>query len=142
MEKKKITHKDYMSSSHWTKKSKTLLSDPDLVCPICKRKRWGVWKLGSKKKKKKPGTPKLLIRFGCHHVSYQNLATPEEDKDILTLCYSCHDLAHTLHRMSKISIIWKKVYDLFCKLSVWEYYEEKEYFVPIDFIVKEPKKKK
>jgi hypothetical protein len=122
-----------MASSWWTKKSKQLLSDPDVTCAICGAKRWGVWINGSKKKKKKAGALKLLKRFGCHHIKYDRLGTEDEDKDIILLCYRCHDTMHTIYNLSKISVLWDKIYKFIKENTVWEYYESNEYLVPEDF---------
>ena len=134
-EKKPITHKDYMKSKHWVKLSKKLLSNPECKCAICGRERWGIWKNGSKKKKKKAGAPKLLLRFGCHHISYDNLGTNKEVDDILICCYSCHDAGHMLHKLSKWNNVLDSVYQFFKKVTAWEYEESDVYYVPIDFEV-------
>lgn len=81
--------RDYEKSSAWAQKSKKLLDDKDVVCSICKRKRW-TWMPRKKKWKR--------IRFVSHHVRYTNLPH-EKDEDIMCICWQCHDLFHLLLRL-------------------------------------------
>lgn len=138
-EKKPITHFTYMKSGWWKKLSKSLLDDPEVVCAICLRPRWSVWKKGSVKKKKQAGDKKRLRMMQCHHTKYDNLATNKEAADILVCCTLCHEVCHNIHRLSKLNKAWEPIYKLLCKVTAWEYEEnvKKEYLVPIDFV--EPK---
>lgn len=141
---KKITHQLYMKSSWWKKVSKSLLDDPEVTCAICGRKRWGIWKKGSVKKKKKAGDKKRLLMMQCHHIKYDNMGTEKEKDDILVLCTQCHDVSHIMQKKAKTSSSWKIIYKLLCKITPWEYEENvsKEYLVPDDFVEPKERKKK
>lgn len=141
---KQISHKLYMKSSWWAKLSRSLLSNPEATCAICGRKRWGVWKKGSVKKKKKPGDPKRLLQMQCHHIKYDRMATDKEHEDILILCVQCHETAHIMQKKAKTSTSWKTLYELLCTITPWEYEENvtKEYLVPDTFKTPTPRTKK
>jgi hypothetical protein len=144
MDKKPITHKIYMKSSWWKKVSKSLLDDPDVVCAICKRKRWSTWKKGSVKKKKKAGDKKRLLMMQCHHVKYDQMGTDKETEDIIVLCVQCHETAHIMQKKAKTTPAWDTLYKLLCKITAWKYEEnvKKEYLVPVDFVEPKERKKK
>jgi hypothetical protein len=140
VEKKPISHKDYIKSAHWRKTSKKILDDPQVVCALCSRPRWDVWKRGSAKKKKKPGDKKRLRQFNVHHTSYANLGTPAELDDLLPLCVMCHDTAHVLERLSRFDGVWLKLYAQLLSETKWAYEKTDVYQVPLDF--KEPVSRK
>jgi len=83
--------KDYEQSKYWAAKSKKLLEPKDLMCPVCGRKRW-LWMPRKKKWK--------CIRFVSHHTAYSHCPN-EQEKDILVICWQCHDLFHLLLRLEK-----------------------------------------
>jgi len=140
--KKAITHKEYIKSKHWRTLSKSLLDDPDVICCICQRPRWGVWARGSIKKKKKPGDKKRLLMFNLHHVRYDRIGTPAEVHDILPICSGCHSRAHDLARVTKGATIWKKLYGILCDETVWEFTKAEHYLVPEDFVLVKKRVKK
>lgn len=140
---KRISHADYMRSKHWRKISKEILDDPEVECAICKKKRWSVYKV--KTKKNKPGDKRRLLKLQCHHVRYDHMGQPElEKKDILPLCHTDHEIMHTIHNLSKKYKVWELVYELLLKLTAWRYEENesKEYMVPDDFEFPKPQKSK
>ncbi len=140
--KKAVNHKDYIKSAHWRKTSKKILDNPEVCCALCGRPRWAVWKRGSVKKKKKPGDKKRLLQFNCHHTSYANLGTIEELNDLMPLCVMCHDTAHALERLARLSTVWKLLYDLLLKHTKWRYTKTEDYYVPEDFKMPVSRKRK
>lgn len=83
--------KSYEASDWWRAKSKAMLDNKDLVCPICGRKRWS-WMPRKKKWK--------CIRYACHHRTYIRVPY-EAPGDVYTYCFVCHDLFHLLLRLEK-----------------------------------------
>lgn len=99
--------REFEASSWWKKKSKALLDNKALVCPICNRKRWA-WMPVAKRWKR--------IRFVSHHIRYNNVPH-EKDEDIMCLCGQCHDLFHLLLRLErrggvfhKLAVVAKEVF--------------------------------
>ena len=43
-----------------------------------------------------------MLRFSIHHTRYCNVPN-EKPEDLLTLCFSCHDICHLILRMKHIA---------------------------------------
>ena len=95
--------KEYYSSPHWRKLSKKILDDKDCECQICHRKRWKFITRGKNK-----NTWKRQLRFALHHKKYDHLFEEEDyPDDLMTLCYTCHDLSHLILRYENLSPFFK-----------------------------------
>lgn len=94
--------KEYEKSPIWARKSKELLDNKDMVCPICGRRRWS-WMPRKKKWKR--------IRFVSHHVRYTNLPH-EKEGDIMCICHQCHDLFHLLLRLESWGGVFEKLAEI------------------------------
>jgi len=131
LEKKTITHKEYIKSPYWKRFSKKILDDPEVECAMCHRKKWSIYKRNTKKRKK--GDKKRLIVLNLHHVDYEDLG---EGRDhVIALCRRCHMLSHDLERAGQVEQLWAKVYDFLVKNSNWEFEHGDFYEVPVDFIL-------
>ena len=102
--------KEYERSPYWAAKSKALLDNKDLVCPICSRKRWKFLPRAKRWKK---------IRFISHHVRYSNVPN-EEKSDIMTICWQCHDLFHLLLRLEKLGGVFAELGKIARKVFFYE----------------------
>ena len=91
--------KEYEKSPWWTKQSRTILDDKEAVCEICGRKRWQ-WMPRKKKWKR--------LRFCVHHIRYTNCPN-EQRKDLMVICWFCHDLFHLLFRLESWGGVFAKL---------------------------------
>ena len=115
--------KNYYSSKHWKQFRDKYLKDFNVVCSVCHRRRWTLYKINTKKHKK--GDSKRLLNFNIHHLNYDNLYN-ETSKDVIPLCKFCHDLCHTLERAAKMNNnVYGKVYDLLVSTTDWDYKRRK-----------------
>ena len=89
-----FTIQEYEKSPYWRNKSKGILDRKDIECEMCHRKRWK-WLPRARKWKR-------ILRFGIHHISYQNVPN-EKEEDLMILCYVCHKYSHDLLRLRHIS---------------------------------------
>ena len=101
--------KEYEQSPWWRKKTKTLLENKEVRCPICNRERW-VWQSRKKQWKRK-------IRFVTHHRTYKNVPHETSD-DLMVMCWQCHDACHLILRsqysspmMKELAVIVKKYFE-------------------------------
>lgn len=143
MDKKPITHTEYMKSGYWKKLSKEILDDPDVKCGICGRSKWAKYKVNTSKHKK--GDKRKLLTLQCHHTDYSHMGIPElEKKDILPICVNDHKIMHMIHDLAKKYFIWEQVYELLKKHTAWKYIEntKKIYMVPSNFKIPQTRKKK
>jgi len=99
----KISLKEYYKTPHWINFSKKMLDDKECACQLCGRKRW----VFQKRKK----VWKRKYRFAVHHINYNHLYE-ENENCVILLCYTCHDMAHTLARYQNISPLYKQLYDV------------------------------
>jgi len=111
--------KKYYSSSHWRKFRTSLTEDLDCKCEICKRPRWALYKVNTKKHKK--GDRKRLLRLSVHHKNYRCLYNETRD-DVMTLCTTCHDLMHALEKASQMNPnVYKEGYEFIKAKTGWDY---------------------
>lgn len=83
------TPDDYYKSKHWIKTRKQYLESYDCACALCGKKKY---------KKLKNGNFKLVAkRFTLHHLNYDH-PYAETAKDLIPLCYGCHQLLHEILR--------------------------------------------
>jgi len=133
-----ITHKEYVTSPYWRKFSKKMLDDENVECAMCKRKKWSIYKVNTKKHKK--GDKKRLIVLNLHHVNYKNLGIGEDD--VLPLCRRCHSLSHDIERAGKSVPFWLLVYKTLLDKSGWRFEPTDKYEVPDDFVLSKKRGKK
>jgi len=104
----KISLKLYYKTKHWIQFSKKLLEDKECECALCHRKRW-LWQVRNKKWKR-------ILRFAVHHINYEHLNEEENyPNSYMTLCFSCHDIAHTILRYKNISPMYKELSEVVIK---------------------------
>lgn len=114
-----ITLKKYYSGSHWRKLRDGILSNFDVTCSICGRRRWTLYKVNTKKHKK--GDRRRLLRFNLHHKTYKNLGG-EHPKDLLPVCQHCHDLCHSIEKAARLNHnVYGPIYQLLLDTTSWEY---------------------
>lgn len=133
-----ITHKEYVASPYWKRFSKKLLDDPDVCCAMCKRPKWAIYKINTKKHKK--GDKRRLIVLNLHHINYEELG--QEKDHVLALCRRCHMLAHDIERAGRTESFWSTVYLSLINNSDWEFTPCEIYEVPDDFILSKKRKSK
>jgi len=132
-----IKHSEYIKSPYWKKFSKKLLDDPDVECAMCKRPKWSIYKINTKKHKK--GVKKRLIVLNLHHINYENLGVGEDN--VLALCRRCHSLSHDIERAGRVEKFWKTVYHSLLENSSWEFTPTEMYEVPDGFVLSKTRKK-
>ena len=138
MDKKPITWKNYISSSYWKGFSKKKLSDPDIACVICGRKKFTQYKVNSGKHKK--GDLRRVLTLTLHHCNYDSLGVGMDN--VIPLCRAEHMLIHDIERLSQKQPFWKKIYDIICAETAWAYEKAENLEVPSDFKEKQTRKKK
>jgi hypothetical protein len=95
-----FTIREYEAGPYWAKKSQSILDNKDCVCALCGRRRWkwmtrkNVWK--------------RVLRFCVHHVSYENVPD-EKPEDFLTLCWTCHDIGHSIFQKRNIAPLYAEL---------------------------------
>ena len=112
-----ISLRDYEKGKHWKDlRNKILWKEPDLVCEICGKRRWEVFKRGPHK-----GEIRLKSRkaFNIHHKHYDTIFH-ESREDLMVLCTRCHQIGHELHK-NVSTPIYAFLYDEFCKRTGWEH---------------------
>jgi hypothetical protein len=67
---------------------------------LCKRKRWS-WQVRKK-------VWKRVLRFAVHHTSYANVPD-EKPEDLMLLCYSCHELAHSVFQKRNLGAVYEMI---------------------------------
>lgn len=96
-----INLQEYYHTKHWINFSKKLLEDKDCTCKLCSKKRW---KWLTRKK-----IWKRQYRFVVHHLDYDHLNDEENNPECyMTLCYTCHDIAHLIFRQRN-SILYNEL---------------------------------
>lgn len=114
---KKITLKQYYKTKHWQQLHYLWTSGDNVCCQICSSKRFGFYKIGKNKGKRKP---KAENHIHIHHKHY-NTMFKEERKDVMILCDSCHKLGHMLEDIKGRDELYKQMYDDFKTKTGWEF---------------------
>jgi hypothetical protein len=115
--KKKLTLKKYYKTKHWKKIRSDFAFGENACCEICGAKRWGVYKRGPKKGKRKP---KQEHHIHLHHKHYETLFE-ENRNDFMLLCDSCHKFGHMLEKLKNKNKFYKDIYIQFVKETGWEF---------------------
>lgn len=105
------TVSEYEKSLYWKNKSKALLENKEIVCPLCKRYRWE-WQVRNKKWKRK-------LRFVVHHTTYIDVPN-EKDNQLLVLCWQCHSEMHAILRLENMSPIFKELAAIVKKYFIYD----------------------
>ena len=105
--KKRITLRQYYKTDHWKHLYYRFSLCNDAECEFCGAKRWGYYKRGPNKGKRKKRRKCLLH---LHHKHYDTLFN-ETREDLLLLCDNCHKLGHLLHKIKTKGGIYKKMYN-------------------------------
>lgn len=108
-----LSIREYEKSKEWRKKSDTILSDKEVVCEICGRRRWK-WQPRVKKWKR-------VLRFAVHHKTYINVPD-EKTEDLAILCSVCHSYSHDILRLRKLgdSRMWAELAIIIEKYFVYD----------------------
>lgn len=92
--------REYEASPYWRHKSQSILENTECRCALCGRARWK-WQVRNKAWKR-------VLRFCVHHISYANVPD-ERPEDFLVLCYTCHELCHSIFQKRKISPMYEEL---------------------------------
>jgi len=114
---KKITLRQYYKTQHWADLHKKWAYNDDTACQICGAQRFGFYKVGKNKGKRKP---KAENHIHIHHKHYDSMFN-EKREDVMLLCDSCHKLSHQLERMQNRSPLYKQMYLDFKANTGWEF---------------------
>jgi len=77
----KKEYRDYLKSDHWQNKRLDKFNGKKRGCQICGDKN---------------------IQLHVHHLNYQHMGDEDCKKDLIIICYRCHNLIHQLIRIGKI----------------------------------------
>lgn len=103
---KRISLKKYYKTKHWEEIRSKYAFDENAKCEFCGAERWGIYKRGKNKGKRKK---RQINHLHLHHKHYDNLMN-ESREDFLLLCDSCHKLGHLLEKMKNKSDEYKNMY--------------------------------